>query len=141
MAQESLGLSGFALRFVAALLLVLLTFNPTGWSYVHWVQAALSSQLTPLLALAGLALLIGWVVFLRATLRSLGIGGVVLALAFFAVLVWVVVWYGWLSMDNTRALVWIALVVLAAILSMGMSWSHIRRRLSGQADVDQVDER
>jgi Family of unknown function (DUF6524) len=81
------------------------------------------------------------VVFLRATMRSLGVGGVLLALAFFAVLVWVVVYYGWLSMQNTRAVIWIALVVIAAILSMGLSWSHIRRRLSGQADVDQVDER
>lgn len=140
MAQESLGLGGIGLRFAAALALVLLTFNPSGWSYFHWVQAALA-EVTPPLVLAGLALLIGWVVFLRATLRSLGVGGVLLALAFFGVLVWVVVWYGWLSMQNTRALVWIALVIIAAVLSMGMSWSHIRRRLSGQADVDQVDER
>ena len=140
MAQESLGLGGFGLRFAAALVLVLLTFNPSGWSYFHWLQSALT-EVTPPLVLAGLALLIGWVVFLRATLRSLGIGGVLLALAFFGVLVWVVVWYGWLSMDNTHALIWIALVIIAAILSMGMSWSHIRRRLSGQADVDQVDER
>jgi hypothetical protein len=26
------------------------------------------------------------------------------------------------------------------VLATGMSWSHIRRRLSGQADVDDVDE-
>jgi len=26
------------------------------------------------------------------------------------------------------------------ILAVGMSWSHIRRRLSGQADMDDVDE-
>jgi hypothetical protein len=56
------------------------------------------------------------------------------------VLIWSVVWYGWLSLDDTGALVWVALVVIAAILSMGLSWSHIRRRISGQADVDQVDE-
>lgn len=140
MAVESLGISGLGLRFVAALALVLLSFNPSGWSFYHWVTAA-APQITPPMALAGIALLIGWVVFLRATMRSLGIGGVLLALAFFAVLVWVVVYYGWLSMQNTRAVIWIALVVIAAILSMGLSWSHIRRRLSGQADVDQVDER
>jgi hypothetical protein len=140
MAAESLGISGFGLRFVAALALVLLSFNPSGWSFYHWVAAA-APEITPPMALAAIALLIGWVVFLRATMRSLGVGGVLLALAFFAVLVWVVVYYGWLSMENTRAITWIALVVIAAILSMGLSWSHIRRRLSGQADVDQVDER
>jgi Family of unknown function (DUF6524) len=30
--------------------------------------------------------------------------------------------------------------VVATILAIGMSWSHVRRRLSGQADVDDVDE-
>lgn len=139
MADESLGLSGFGLRFAAALALVLLTFNPTGWSFYHWTAASLP-QVTPPLALAAIALLIGWIIFLRATLRSLGVLGVLLALAFFAVLVWVAVYYGWLSMQNTRVLLWIVLVTIAAVLAMGMSWSHIRRRLTGQADVDQVDE-
>lgn len=140
MAQDTIGFTGFGLRFVAALGLVLLTFNPSGFSYFHWLQAALP-DVTPPTVLLGIALLIGWVVFLRATMRSLGIGGVLLALAFFGVLIWSVVWYGWLSLDNTGALTWVMLVVIAAILSMGLSWSHIRRRLSGQADVDQVDER
>ncbi len=140
MAQDNIGLSGFGLRFATALALVLLTFNPSGWSYFHWTAAALPA-LTPPMALAGITLLIAWIVFLRATMRSLGVGGVLLALAFFGVLIWVAVWYGWLSMQDTRAIVWIALVIVAAILSMGLSWSHIRRRLSGQADVDQVDER
>jgi hypothetical protein len=30
--------------------------------------------------------------------------------------------------------------MLAAIMATGMSWSHIRRRMSGQLDVDDVDE-
>jgi hypothetical protein len=139
MAQDSISLAGFGLRFLAALGLVLLTFNPSGFSYFHWLQDALP-DVTPPTVLLGIALLIGWIVFLRATMRSLGVGGVLLALAFFGVLIWSVVWYGWLSLDDTGALVWVALVVIAAILSMGLSWSHIRRRISGQADVDQVDE-
>ncbi|MGB5773274.1 MAG: DUF6524 family protein [Sedimenticolaceae bacterium] len=32
------------------------------------------------------------------------------------------------------------LVLLSAILAVGMSWSHIRRRLTGQIDVDEVDD-
>ncbi|MEZ5459630.1 MAG: DUF6524 family protein [Steroidobacteraceae bacterium] len=139
MAQDSIGFTGFVLRFAAALALVLLSFNPSGFSYFHWLRDALP-DVTPPTVLLGIALLIGWVVFLRATMRSLGIGGVLLAVAFFGVLVWSVAWYGWLSLDDTGVLTWVALVVVAAILSMGLSWSHIRRRLSGQADVDQVDE-
>ena len=34
----------------------------------------------------------------------------------------------------------VGIVLLCAIvLAIGMSWSHVRRRLTGQADVDEVD--
>ncbi|MBV6423250.1 MAG: hypothetical protein NAOJABEB_01040 [Steroidobacteraceae bacterium] len=140
MADDSFSVGGVALRFVFALLLVALTFNPSGHSYFHWVAAGFPA-IDAVKALAGIVLLIGWVVFLTATARSLGIIGVLLALAFFAALVWVAVQFGWLDTGNTRALTWIGLVVAAAILAMGMSWSHVRRRLTGQADVDEVDSR
>jgi hypothetical protein len=35
---------------------------------------------------------------------------------------------------------WIVLVGLAAILTVGLSWSHIWRRLTGQYTVDDVDD-
>jgi hypothetical protein len=31
-------------------------------------------------------------------------------------------------------------LVLCLILAIGMSWSHVRRRLSGQVDADDVDD-
>jgi hypothetical protein len=34
---------------------------------------------------------------------------------------------------------WIVLFVFSMILAVGISWSHMRRRLTGQADVDEVD--
>ncbi len=137
MADENLGLAGVAWRFLFALALVLLTFNPSGYSFYHWA-AQTFPKVQPVVALAGIALLIGWIVFFNATLQSLGTVGVVLTAAFFAALVWVALDYGWLQAGN-GTLLWIGLLVLAAILAMGMSWSHIRRRLSGQAAVDQVD--
>lgn len=138
MAEDQLGAGGFALRFAAAVVLVLLTFNPSGWSYFHWVADGFP-KIDAVEALAGIALAIGWIVFATATMRSLGGGGVLLTAAFFAALVWVVVDFGWLELRNTRVLVWIALLVVAAILAMGMSWSHVRKRLTGQADVDEID--
>jgi hypothetical protein len=30
--------------------------------------------------------------------------------------------------------------MLGLVLGVGMSWSHIRKRLSGQASVDRVDQ-
>ena len=45
-----------------------------------------------------------------------------------------------LSLEDRNVIAWIALVVLALILAIGMSWSHLYQRWSGQATVDEVDE-
>jgi hypothetical protein len=34
---------------------------------------------------------------------------------------------------------WVLMTLFAAILTAGMSWSHLRRRWSGQVDIDDVD--
>jgi hypothetical protein len=33
------------------------------------------------------------------------------------------------------------LLALSVVLAIGVSWSHLQRRLTGQADVEEVDER
>jgi Family of unknown function (DUF6524) len=137
---DKFSLGNFLLRVLFALALVLLTFNPSGYSFVHLVQHDFP-KVTPLDAVLGVALLIGWFVFLSATLRSIGVVGMGLALALFAALIWLVVSWGWVQLSNTSVLLWIALVVLALILAVGMSWSHLYQRWSGQATVDEADER
>ena len=138
--METITFTGVMLRFGFALALVLLTFNPTGFSYAHWF-AKHFPHITPLIVLAGLVLLGGWIVFVRATMRSLGAGGVVLALLVAAALIWLFVSWGWIDLANAGALTWVTLVVTAIVLAVGLSWSHIRRRLSGQADVDEIESR
>jgi len=130
---------GIFLRFFFALLLIFCSYNPSGYSYYHWLLANLSS-LTPYIAIAGLILIIGWAIYLRATFRSLGFIGIVLAGLFFACLVWLLVYWGVLALDKFTSLAWVIEVLLAALLAVGMSWSHIRRRLSGQVDTDDVDQ-
>jgi hypothetical protein len=141
MAQDSIGFTGILLRFVAAFALVFLTFNPTGWSYFHWASREIPQGVSPPVVLAGIALVIAWGVFVSATARSIGLVGAVLWGALFGALVWTAVFYGWLSLENRSALAWVGLVVVAAILALGMSWSHLRRQMTGQADVDEVTER
>ncbi len=131
---------GFLLRLLAAIVLVLCTFNPTGYSYIHWV-AVVFPHVTPIQAIVGIVLLIGWIVYLTATMRSIGFIGVVIALAFFAAVVWLIASWGWLDPHNSNAMTWAVLVICAMILAVGISWSHIRRRLSGQADVDEVERK
>ena len=139
MAANGFDFTSFLGRFIAAMVLVYATYNPSGYSFFHWVENSLP-EFDPLVALAGVVLLIGWVMFIRATMRSMGILGVLLASAFFGTLLWLIIDRGWLSVDNTKMITYITQFLLAAILATGMSWSHIRRRLTGQIDVDDVDE-
>ncbi len=139
MAVKRFSFLNFLIRFVMALILVFGTYNPSGWSWYHWVTQA-PDKIDPLLIFAGVVLLIGWVIYLRATLRSLGEIGTILAVAFFAALTWVMIDYGLLSLDSPTVFTWVILSMLSAIMATGMSWSHIRRRMSGQLDVDGVEE-
>lgn len=126
---------GILIRFLAALVLVFATWNPTGWSFFHWLMDTLPN-VTALLVFAGVVLVIGWFLFLYATLESLGLLGIILALAFFGTLTWLVFDLGWLSTDQ-EVLNYVVLVVIAAILAVGMAWSHIWRRLSGRVEVEE----
>ncbi len=137
--MEKLTFTGFLLRAAFALTLVLLTYNPSGHSYAHMLQAGFPA-VTPVEAVLGVLLLIGWFVFLRATLSSIGPLGMVLALALFAAVIWLIVSWGWVQLSNTGAIVWISLVVLSLILAVGMSWAHLYRRWSGQATVEDTDD-
>ena len=139
MASNRFDLGSFLLRFAGALVLVAATWNPTGYSYVHWLTDTLPRP-GPLVVLAGVVLLIGWVIYLRSTFRALGTIGLVLAAAFFGTLVWLLIDLGWVSTSSVSAVAWIVIVAVAAVMATGLSWSHIRRRLSGQQDVDDVDE-
>ncbi|MCW8944962.1 MAG: DUF6524 family protein [Sedimenticola sp.] len=139
MADRGFSFSGFLVRWVLALVLVFATYNPSGYSWYHWLVGA-ENIVDPLLALAAISLLIGWVIYLRATARSLGIIGTLLASALFATLVWSLIHYQLISINNTTLLAYIVLVILSAVMAIGLSWSHIRRRLSGQLDVDDRDE-
>lgn len=129
---------GIFLRFMFALLLVMLTYNPSGWSYVHWVRDHF--ELTPYLVGAGLLLLIGWGVFVKATLNSLGFIGIVASAAVLGTLLWLLIYWGVLSTNNLTAMQWVVEILLAALLALGMCWSHFTRRMSGQVDVDELPE-
>ncbi len=134
-----LSFTDIALRFLFALLLVMLTYNPTGYSYFQWAYSSINN-LTPYIVIAGLVLLIGWAVYLKATFSSLGLIGILLSSAFLGCLVWLFIYWGLLSTTNVSAMAWIIEILLAVLLTIGMSWSHVSRRMSGQIDVNEIDE-
>jgi hypothetical protein len=127
----------FVWRFAAALLLVLATYNPSGYSFFHWVSN--SEGLGPEHFVAGVIVLIGWVILLAATKRSLDTLGMVLGVILLAGLVWLLIDFGMLSLDSVSSLTWVILVCIAALLAVGLCWSHIWRRLTGQFEVDDND--
>jgi len=134
-----MGLIGFVLRMGFGIFLVLATYNPSGTSWVHWIAEGFETDL-PLKVLAGVALLIGYVIVLRASFRSLGVIGKVLVAALFAALAWVAYDYGYLNVEDQSLIEWLVLIAMGLILGLGLSWSHIRRMISGQADMDDVDQ-
>jgi hypothetical protein len=139
MADSRFSLGGYLIRLLFALVLVFATYSPSQYNWYRWFME-IQDKLDPLLILSGVVLLIGWTIYLRATLRSLGIIGATLAAALFGAVIWLLIGYDLLSLSDTLVLQYIVLIMIAVILATGMSWSHIRRRLTGQLDVDDVDE-
>jgi hypothetical protein len=120
-------------RFLLALVVVLATFNPTQYSYFHWVRDSLAGDTAgPVHAFIGVVLAIGWAILVIATLRSLGVLGLILACAFFGTLVWWLAEAGVLPDDSASAVTWIALVCLAGVLALGVAWGHVWRRVTGR---------
>ena len=139
MAASHLTWSGFFLRWIGALVLVFGTYNPFGFSFFHWLFYS-QDKSWPLLALVGLAFVIGYAIYLRATFRSIGPIGVILAAAFFAVIIWLLADFELINLENGPLMVTIGLLIAATVMAIGVSWSFIRRRLTGQYDVDETDE-
>ncbi len=129
----------FLIRWLFAFLLLAATYNPTPYNFVRWAAASFDSQL-PLTVLFGLLLFVGYVIYLRATLRSIGAFGMLLVLALVGAILWVLWDLGLLDLSDPQLATWIGLLALSIVLGVGLSWSIIRRRLSGQVDMDDVDE-
>lgn len=137
--------SGFGTRFLLALLLVYATWNPTGVSFTHWALLPIfgvagsgeAGAQAPVKFLLAVVLVAGWVLYLQATRRSLGAAGAALVAAIAGGVVWLLASWG-VGMQGP-VIAHVVLVILSLVLAMGMSWSHVSRRMSGQVDTDAVE--
>ncbi|HGG05369.1 MAG TPA: hypothetical protein ENK28_07910 [Aliiroseovarius sp.] len=130
---------GIFLRWLFAFILVAATFNPTQWNYTRWATENYATE-TPITVLLGLILLICYVIYTRATLRSIGGFGIFLVVAVVAALIWVLIDQGLLTLENRDLNVWLGIFAVSVVLGIGLSWSIVRRALSGQFDVDDYDD-
>jgi 4-amino-4-deoxy-L-arabinose transferase-like glycosyltransferase len=124
------------LRWFVALFGVFATYNPSGYSYFHWVQQGHGQ--VALRVFAGVALVIFYVVHLRATLRSLGPIGIGLATALFGSIAWLLTQWHVVDLARPDDQSVVSLAITASVLGVGMSWSAIRYRISGQYDSEDV---
>ncbi len=128
------------LRFMAPLALVLITYNPSEYSFYNWFSGALAAgELGGMHFLALVVLVIGWSILLVATWNALDTFGIILTCALLGAIVWVFMDFGLLKADSVDAIAWIVLVCLAGVLAVGLSWAHIWRRLTGQYSVEETD--
>lgn len=135
---RNFGWDSFFVRFFFAIIVVFASYNPEGVSYYHWIAEAFPA-FSLLKAFIGVVLLICWVILIRATLGSLGFIGIILASAFFGLAIWLIIDVMGLSANNLRVISYIIEIMMASVLSIGVSWSHVRRRISGQVDTDELD--
>jgi uncharacterized membrane protein len=134
------GVGSFFWRLGGSLLLVLATYNPTSFSYYRWLRADMSDGgLGPEHFVVGIGLIIGWTILVVATHRSLGTLGVVLGAALIGGVIWLLTDLGLVAVGSVSALTWVSLICLAVLLAVGLSWSHVWRRLTGQYEVDDDD--
>ena len=133
-------LGSFAWRLLFASVVVLITYNPTSYSYLQWLWDSRGNHsLGPEHAVAGVVLLGGWLIVLTATHRALGALGLIVLTALLGTLVWWMIDAGWLATQSVGVIQWVALICLAILLAVGMSWAFIWRRITGQYEVDEVN--
>lgn len=130
---------GFILRVLGAFGLLAASYNPTEYNYLRWVTSYGDQNLS-IAVLIGLMLLVGYIIYLRATLRSIGLVGMLLVLAIAGAILWVLYDFGVLTLKDQALNTWLGLGALSLVLGIGLSWSHVRRALSGQSDVDDLDD-
>ena len=127
----------FLWRLAASLVLVLATYNPSPFSYYQWLVSGFTDGgLGPAHFVVGILLIAGWAILIIATRNSLGRGGLLIVAALIGGIVWWLASIGLNVAGNMAALGWVILICVAVMLAVGLSWSHIWRRLTGQVEVD-----
>jgi Family of unknown function (DUF6524) len=122
-------------RIAFAVALVLLTWNPSGWSFVDWALRD-RSAFDAVKAFVGVLLLGGWIFCWRSAWVSLGAVGIVLVAALLATVVGMLLQFHLVEPGSTQTLLWIVLVAIGIVLGVGLAWSKVRQRATGQVEAD-----
>lgn len=130
--------ASFVIRWLAISALVFATYNPSGYSYLHWLGTwqtdLVALKIATGLIIVGLFWLIAFAAWL--TLRLVGLLLLLATLVSLAAAAWQL---GFISPTST-ALQFLLLGVIATHLTIGVSYAHIRYRLTGQLQSRILEE-
>jgi hypothetical protein len=137
MANDPLPLAFFFARFLFSLALVLATYNPSGYSFYHWV-IDFGAGLPSLKVIVALILVMIYYVIFRVVFAAFRRSGLIVgglaAVLFTIELAGVVVaqrsqhsWHFYFLLSQ-----YVTLGAVAIVLSLGVSWSRLIERLTGQ---------
>lgn len=127
----------FFVRWIISLFIVFATYNPSEYSYYHWLLTDPSQQGGSLKLFFGLVLLTVYGIYFISIWRSMGPLGISMTIAVFTTFIWTLVDFNLVNIDGLVDIVLLSLI--ATVLTFGVSWSHIRTRLSGQVDSKDVN--
>lgn len=133
------GLYSIFLRWLLVAGIVFATYNPSGRSFFHWAPEA-DVDFSLKLAV-GLVLLTANLTLLNLALRSLGyIGTFLVAISTISIAV-TLERLELVRLETRDSLVLYIILFLTLALTLGVCWSAIRTRISGQVDSDDISKR
>jgi hypothetical protein len=143
MAYSPFSLSSLVFRLLISLALVFATYNPTGYSFVHWLIDGGSGPLS-LKVLAALAVVMTYYAVTRIVLAAFRPSGLTVAVL---VIVLCLIELALLSPAQdpkpwhvyVELAQYVVLGAIAIILSFGVSWSLLIERLTGQLQKRYVE--
>lgn len=130
------GFVNFLLRLLFSLFLVFATYNPSGRSFFHWAMDGEAPA--TIVAVTGIMLIAAYVFLIRSTWRSIKPLGALLVAVFLVLFNAMLVDLGLVPVLNHATLATMCLASVSVVLAVGVSFSAIRARLSGQVDSDDV---
>ena len=125
--------SKIAKRWLLAATVVFASYNPSGHSYWHWATEAGGS--VSLKVLAGIALFSLLAAIVRMAFVSIGYVGIAFVLSLIMASMLFRAGLGWLVFEDIRITQVTILLWISTVLGIGLSWSFLQRRISGEKDV------
>jgi hypothetical protein len=133
------GFFSILLRWLLVATVIFGTYNPSGRSFAHW---ALESDADLLLKLSvGLVLLALNLTFIQLTFRALGTIGVLLLAICLISIALTLIKLEFVSLYTWELLQLYIILFLTLALTIGVCWSAIRTRISGQVDSFDITRR